>query len=439
MENLYESIESCRLCGHAGEFQLVYDLGEQYIVDFPKEKSLVADKAPLVMVRCTSCDLLQLAHTVHPDRLFKTFWYKSGINESMRRALRDLAITTATAARLTSEDKVLDIGANDGTLLSIYKEFTGAQTVGVDPADEVIHAGVRAKNMDLGITGYFPNIKELWPEAPFKVINAVAMFYDVDDPILFLHECKRYLDDDGVLVIQQNYLGTMLEDCAVDNICHEHLCYYTAGTMTRAVEGAQLEIQGAEINSVNGGSLRLYITHPGKSLSGLSMQKQAELYTAYKALLLKEQQDAYDTDAPYEAFRNKVYENVDTLARYCRELNAKKGKIYLYGASTRVTTLLQLLNLPEGTIKAAADRDEQKWGRLTVGSWIPILSEEVCRKDAEVFLVGPWHFKETIIRREDAFLAQGGKLLFPLPAPYLYEHDDQAVETPLVGGAACGR
>lgn len=415
----------CMICGSM-DLSPVVNLGVQYVVDFVKTPDSVALKAPLELIRCEQCNLVQLKHTVHPDRLYKKFWYRSGINESMKTALKDVAASAYNSIRpQDTVVNVLDIGCNDGTLLGFYpKRYT---RVGVDPAKELLDIGSTEHRIDIAVNGYFDK-KSVEQYGPFKIITAVAMFYDVDEPLQFLEDCKAVLDNDGVLVIQMNYLLIMLRDMAFDNICHEHLAYYSMSVFKALIEKAGLECQGAEVNSINGGSLRVYITHPGKTLSGFGLDKQVSIHADMHGLMIQEVSDQLHTDAPYKVFADRVA----TISKALRDYILSHKDVHVYGASTRGSTLMQCLNLPPGTIQYAAERDEKKFGLYTVGTNILIQPEDFCRTQAKYFLLLPWHFVDTVKRREDRWLANGGKFIVPMPSPYILSYEDQEVKTPLL-------
>lgn len=406
-------VVTCRACGHDG-FEDVINLGQQYVIDFPEKKDPDALKAPLVVIRCTKCTTVQLAHSVQKDRLYRKFWYRSGISEQMRQALDEIVRRACSAVELNSGDRVLDIGANDGTLLQMYPQHV--TTVAVDPASELINEAMEQQRVDVGIPDYFSR-EAVQRYGPYKVITAIAMFYDLEDPVQFLEDCRDVMEKDGVLIIQMNYLVSMLQNLSVDNISHEHLMYLSVTALQRMVEVAGMEIAGAETNDVNGGSVRVYITHRGVSLVGMSADKQVELYGKLVALIQQERKMDLDTDNPYWVFRNRVQKVKEMLASYLAVQKTKGAKLYLYGASTRGATLFQMLGLPYEWFEAAAERDEKKWGRLTGGTWVPIVSEVEARAAATHFLVLPYHFWETIKRRETLWLENGGTFIVPLPQP----------------------
>jgi 2-polyprenyl-3-methyl-5-hydroxy-6-metoxy-1,4-benzoquinol methylase len=410
-----QETKCCRLCG-SEKLVTVLSLGKQFVVDFVTEPAPDSERiVPLELVRCGDCSLVQLRHSVDADSLYKHFWYKSDCNEQMSAALKEIADTAQDAATVKQGDRVLDIGANNGVLLGWYP--AAVKTVGVDPCAGMIMEGLAHQRMEIGLAGYFSE-KLVAGYGPFKVITAISMFYDVPEPVDFLKQCKHVMASDGLLIIQMNYLVEMMKNFAVDNICHEHLMYYSLTTMKRAADMAELEVAGAEVNDVNGGSVRVYLTHKNFGLHGLSSQRQMDLFMTAMNLLHREMQMELDSDGPYNAFSLGVRCRVKALRQYLVREAEKGEKIYVYGASTRGTVLLQMLDLPEGVIQGVAERNVAKYNLHMVGNpWPRIYSEAHCRKLATQFLILPWHYEASIVEREAEFLAHGGKLIFPLPSP----------------------
>lgn len=424
---MYTRIDACRSC--QGRLEPAFSLGNQYVVDFVKQRSNNL-QAPLELVFCPECKLLQLRHSVNQDRLFRKFWYRSGINESMRDALRDVVNSAATLANLEPKDNVLDIGSNDGTLLSLY----GSQyrTVGVDPCKELVEEAIQNQRQDVGISGYFKRdtVKKF---GPYKVITAIAMFYDLEDPVQFLNDCKAVLHQDGVLIVQMNYLKLMLENMAFDNISHEHLAYYSLMSMQHLVRRCNLDIAGCELNQVNGGSIRLYIVHSGSALTGYrsSTNTRVRLSLEVDRLMREEIDMKLDTLEPYKRFQSNMNLIGEVLRDRLALLKSQGKEIYAYGASTRGTTLLQCLQLPEGTLSGAVERDPRKYGLMMVGSWLPIISEKEAREKGKAFLLLPYHFWEGIRRREATWIEEGGEFIVPLPVPF--SHTSQGTYNLITG------
>jgi hypothetical protein len=238
------------------------------------------------------------------------------------------------------------------------------------------------------------------------------MFYDLDDPNTFLKDVKAILAKDGIFVIQQNYLPAMIENNAVDNIVHEHLAYYSMLSLSRLLERNGLKIFDVEFNSLNGGSFRTYIAHIESAPS-----QTPEVIRAMN----RELQMGLDTPRPYLAFENRVKENSRKLRVFVKEQAIEKMRtVFVYGASTRGNTLLQVVGLDYRYLSFAVERNPAKWGTKTVGTDIPIISEEEARKRRPNFmLILPWHFCGEIVDRERDYLLDGGVFIIPLPEPYV--------------------
>jgi hypothetical protein len=406
-----KKINVCRVCGSKKLFPLI-SLGKLYISDFVDgKKNNLVGRQPLELVICDSdfrgCGLVQLKHNFSPDLLYRNYWYRSGINKSMVEALSGVAQKTEKIAKPESGDYVIDIGSNDATLFRFYKN-KNLNLVGFEPAANLI--SYAKKNCPSGkyINDFF-NFrawKDKFGGRKAKIITAIAMFYDLDNPNGFVADIAECLDGKGVFVIQMSYLPSMLQQNAFDNICHEHLEYYSLASLNNLLKRHNLEVFDAELNNVNGGSFRTYIQHRGARPVNNRVRKLERLENKLKLSGKKTYQDFVSR---IFALRKKTRDFIKN------EIRAGK-KIYVYGASTKGNTLLQFYNLNKGLIKAAAERNPDKWGKKTVGTLIPIISEERARKEMpDYFLILPWHFLKEFISREKDYLKAGGKFIVPLP------------------------
>src|SRR5260370_21990985 len=253
--------KACRVC-HSTGLKDVLSLGNQYVSDFVSSDGK-SPEVPLQLARCQNCGLVQLRHTFSRAKLYRQYWYKSGISGTMQKALADLVSETCSIAQPEAGDLVLDVGCNDGTLLRSYPK-TGLFLTGFEPAKNLV---ADAKKGSDWIFNDFFNAKaftQKFGQRKAKIITSVAMFYDLEDPNSFVSDIAKILAPDGVWTVQQNYLATMLEQNGFDNIGHEHLEYYSLGTMKNLVENHGLKIFDVETNNVNGGSFRTFISHKGK-------------------------------------------------------------------------------------------------------------------------------------------------------------------------------
>lgn len=403
---------TCRSCG-APALVSVLSLGEQYVSNFIETSQSVA-RAPLELVLCDSgsggCGLLQLRHTVEAGFLYRNYWYRSGVNHTMREALADISGKAEALVVPSSGDLVVDIGSNDSTLLRSYRT-PGLQRIGFEPATNLMPYA-RGDQREV-INDFFSaeRFSRVARGAKAKIITSIAMFYDLEDPNTFVADIAQCLRDDGVWVVQMSYLPLMLRQNAFDNICHEHLEYYALGSLAALLQRHGLRIVDVELNSVNGGSFRTYITHAQATVRPFAgaAERLQELEAAEHAWRLRETQT-------YRVFAERVGAIKRKLVEFLRTETARGKTVYVYGASTKGNTLLQYFGLDTTIIRAAAERNPEKWGKKTVGTLIPIVSEEEARAARpDYFLVLPWHFLPEFLDRERAFLEQGGTFVVPLP------------------------
>jgi len=226
-------------------------------------------------------------------------------------------------------------------------------------------------------------------------------------------DIKRILDPEGLFIIQMNYLCTMLERNTFDNICHEHLEYYSLGSLQFLLQSHGLEIFDVELNEVNGGSFRIYVRHKGSKLGGEVCDTVAEL-AAYESRLGTSRIETY------LAFADRIKEIAGKLHQFVANEVRSGRRIYVNGASTRGNTILQVARLDHSMIVAAADRNPDKWGRRMVGSNIPIISKEQARREKpDYYLVLPYAFLNEIMQEEETYLEAGGGFIVPIPYPHV--------------------
>ena len=413
--------ETCRACD--GTLEDILDFGIQYIVNFGDKPS---EKAPLVLTKCAACHLVQLRDTVDPEFLFRKYYYKSGVNATMRDHLRGIVEDVTKRVTLKKDDIVIDIGSNDGTLLSFYPKIDFLYKIGFEPAKDLAKEAIR-NGATTVIEGFFtasaylnlytfPSFEGV-PKA--KIITAISMFYDLDDPNAFLQDIKKVLAPDGLFVIQMNYLPAMLENNAVDNIVHEHLTYYSLTTLNKLLERNELEIVDVTLNDLNGGSFRVFVRH---QLSKATAWGADSPYDRTVGQIYRDEANlGLDTLAPYKAFRDRVAEIVYRLQTFIPMEKFNGRTTYIYGASTRGATLLQYAGLDEKAIPYAVERNPDKVGTMYLGKF-PTISEESARKHkVDYYLILPHYFLGEFVVREEGFLLRGGKFIIPLPQPRILE------------------
>jgi NDP-4-keto-2,6-dideoxyhexose 3-C-methyltransferase len=385
---LVKTITACRSCG-SGTLDEVLDLGTHAVSDFYATVPVDELRAPLCLVQCGVCGLVQLTHSVSRDRLYKDYWYRSGLNPAMVAALKDVVEDAMGRVTLGSGDAVLDIGANDGTLLDQYS------------SGDLLRIGIEPSNIGAQMRGKHTWVNRFYPirfflDQPFKIITSIAMFYDLDDPNAFVKAIAEDLHPEGVWVNQMMDLDQMLAANAFDNICHEHVGYWSIPDFYRIVDRHSLHIEAMTANTVNGGSLRTIVKHGQESKHKIQPNYRERLtFFRHDLHHLREQCLAFLEDCRYN------------------------GKTVLgYGASTKGNTLLQYYGIDSDLLPAIAERNPDKVGKLTAGSHIPIISEvEMREREPDYLLVLPWSqpFLDGFLERERALIAQGTRLVAPLP------------------------
>ncbi len=397
MQNITRT--TCRLCG-SPKLKDIISLGEQYINDFP---STLAEKGrngkcPLDIVLCEKCSLFQLRHTAPQELLYaRHYWYKSGINDTIRTDLAAIASVALKITDLKPDDIFLDIGANDGTLLSNLKGK--AIRIGCEPANN-LHEELKL-NADHIISDFWTkaNYEKLGVKKA-KAITAIGMFYDMEDPNQFIRDASDILAPGGIFIAQLMTLKPMLEQNDVGNICHEHLEYYTYKSLKYLFETNGLEIFDVQENPINGGSYRLFARHYQKG----SIEHHESC-----------------TEADFYQFRDRLERQREACLAYIGKAVRENKRVYLYGASTKGNVILQYYGLDNRLISGAADRNPTKWGKYTLTD-IPILSEEDGRRNADLFLVLPYGFIDEFVKRESAWLKNGGEFIVPLPKFRVIRH-----------------
>lgn len=403
--------DSCRISG--SPLKSVFDLGELPISCFPLPSDPAPEKHPVVLALSEDSGLVQLEHSVDPDEMYSQYWYMSGVNQTMKDALKSIVDQALLRSRhtLTDGDIVVDIASNDGTLLSAYP--ANLFRVGIDPAKNI-----QPRNCDLHINTYFSAAayKSQLGEKKAKIVTSIAMFYDLEDPIEFAKGVSEILEKDGLWIIELSYLPLMLERNSFDTICAEHLEYYSLTAVEYILDKAGMQAEDVELNEVNGGSFRLYIRHKGLA------QETNELKTmrAAEKIALLEQSDVY------YAFADRIQKNKVEMIRFLEEQKKLGKRVLGYGASTKGNTIMAYYGIGPDLVSYVCDRNPIKWGRQTV-TRIPIISEEEARSmNPDYFLAFPYHFMTEFLEREKDFLANGGKFISPIPSLKFFPSEHNA-------------
>tara|TARA_B100000315_G_scaffold249841_1_gene281689 strand:+ start:149 stop:1408 length:1260 start_codon:yes stop_codon:yes gene_type:complete len=413
MENNFTEINNCRLC-YSSDLEFLFSLGDHPLLGVyvkPKEPDPII--VPVNLVFCNACKFVQLGHTVNSKLIYDNYWYLSNINKTMREHLKNITMDIEKMMSLQKDDICLDIGCNDGTLLKSYlsKEIT---KIGIDPNKAINN--INSNNI-IGINDYF-SAKKILPllyGKKLKVITTISMFYDLDDPNSFIKDIVKLMAPDGIWIVEMNYTGEMIKNCGYDMISHEHIGYYTLNVFDKLVRKHNLYVNHVEFNSINGGSIRIYVSFSNIIKDSVSIAMNAEF------------NEGLHLASTYKNFSDRIIVSKNNLVEKLQKIKSQNKSIYIYGASNRGNTILLYCGLNCSLISGAAERNPLKFGLETVGSRIPIVSEKLARDfNPDYFLILPYGFIGEFIKREYEYLKGGGRFLIPIPElEEIYVSDDK--------------
>lgn len=393
--------KECRIC--KGELKEVLNLGNIYPSGFLKDDEKLSEdqKAPLVLAECENCGLVQLKHTIDLDLMYKKqYWYSSGLNKSMISSLSDIVDYIERTIQLEDGDTVLDIGCNDGTLLSQYGH--DVVTVGFDPAPNIKNGNIQCFVNDYFSSATYNKLLNSGAD----VITAIAMFYDLPDPNKFVADVASILSDYGIFVIQFTDLLSMFRATAFDNICHEHLEYYKLKHVVGLLRNHGLDVIDVSYNDVNGGSVRITACHEGAYLPKPSVMSS----------LTKEHN--FFKENTFKSFEDRINGTKALISGFLGLLDAIDESCFLLGASTKGNTFIQVCEITDANVPYAAEVNKEKFGLRTAGSNIKIISEDEALAMKPDHLLCPiWHFKDNLLSNQKIidYIKNGGRLVFPLP------------------------
>ena len=404
----YREIKNCRI-NSSEHLVSVLNLGNQALTGvFPRSSETPVTVGPLELVWCPESGLLQLKHSFDSAEMYgDNYGYRSGLNQSMVNHLNDKIAYLERLLPLNSGDIVVDIGSNDATTLNSYRT-AGIHRIGIDPTGAKF-----AEFYSPGIT----LVPDFFSAAAYgaveskkaRIVTSIAMFYDLEAPVEFARQIESILAEDGIWHFEQSYMPSMLRLNAYDTVCHEHLEYYSLGVVNAILEKAGLRLVDVVMNAINGGSFAV----TAAKMSNTTVKSNLRVLDW---LLEQEANMGLNTPRPYRDFEERVFRHRDDLTRLIRTLTADGKKILGYGASTKGNVVLQFCGLTATDIPAIAEVNQEKFGCVTPGSHIPIISEAEARAiNPDYYLVLPWHFKDGIVRREKEFLRGGGRMIFPFP------------------------
>jgi SAM-dependent methyltransferase len=400
-------LNQCRICDNKGLTEII-DLGEmalanEFIDDVDDEEA----QYPLRLVWCSECYLVQIDEIVPPDELFSEYIYVSGTSKWLQNHFDELAANITNRYPITTDGSVVDIGSNDGTLLSRFQK-RDLDVLGVEPATNI--AELANKKGIETINEFFSSdvsTKIVDSYNSFELVTATNVFAHTHNVQDFVQGVYELLSDEGIFVIEVPYLIDLLEGTEFDTIYHEHLSYFAVHPLKKLFEDHGMKILNVERKTIHGGSIRL---EAAKETSSHSPKETVE------EIILFEKEWGLDTFDSYQTFAENIHRLKSELVELLEQLKDEGNSIAGYGAAAKGNTLLNYYDIGTETIEFIADKNELKQGKYTPGSNIPVVApDHIYEADPDYILILAWNFSEEIISQQEEFKEEGGKFIIPIP------------------------
>ena len=405
----YTRRATCRVCGSM-DVASVLDFGGMPLAGnfvLPEDAASVRHY-PLDLCVCRSCTLMQVLNVVDARILFTDYRYLSSITHTLMQHFRDYAATLRDRGLAGADKLVVEIGCNDGVLLGPLKAL-GVKAIGVDAADNVV-AIARAKGLDV-IAGFFGGAlaeRIRADHGPAHVITASNVFAHIDDLDEIMRGVVHLLHDDGSFIVEVHYGVDLIASLQFDTVYHEHLCYYTVGSLDVLFGRYGLEIYDVERLPMHGGAIRVFGRRPGSGTSE-SPARHLELRA------LEERMGLRHFEA-YEVFADNVRQRVAAIRDLIVGRKRAGRRISAFGAAGRATIMLNYCGLDHSVIDYIVDESPSRCGRIVPGTGIPIVPlQQLIDAPTDDCLVTAWNYRDEILAKAAPFRRGGGQMIFPLP------------------------
>ena len=396
----------CRVCS-SNQLEPVIDLGDQPWCNNFLTRDQVGKEPyyPLRVVYCHQCSTAQLDYTVKKEVMFADHTYLSGTTRTLSNHFAKLAEEVTTRFFPDENDRsVLDIGSNDGTQLGHYQKL-GYRVQGVE-SSRIPYEKARASGLDT-LHAFFSLETAKSLASTYKVINASGIFFHLEELHSVTDGIKLCLDENGVFVVQFLYMKSIVENCAFDQIYHEHLLYYTLATLEQLLGRHDLELFDAYLAPIHGGSMIAFVSHPGKRA----------VTERHQELKKKEEIARCNTLGYYRDFARRIEAMKVKNVTYLRAHRANGKRIFGMGAPVKGNTLLNYFGLGPETIEVLVEKNDLRRGLYSPGMHIPVVIEGEWSQIPDIYYVLAWNFRKEILANNEALLKQGVEFYFPVDAP----------------------
>ncbi len=402
----------CRNC-KKNKFKKVVNMGSQPISSvFPEKKHYNLKSYPLDLYECQNCKLVQFSKLAPLEDMYgQTYGYRTSLSNLMVDHMYSKYLSIVKKNFLKKNDNILDIGSNDGTFLNFFAKKNLYNLYGIDPSAEKFK-NYYNKNIKL-IYNFFSKknlLTNIYPrKVKFNLITSFAMFYDIEDPNNFCKDINDLLSDNGVWILELSYFPLLLKNLTYDQICHEHVTYYTLTTFQKILNKNGMQILDFSFNEINGGSIEI--------ICAKKISKRKPQYKKIKKIINEEKKI---NSFSYKRLNQRI-ENTKKIINLLLS-NIKQKNIIGYGASTKGNIVLNQCQINSSKLRYICDANPYKYKKFTPGSNIEIISKERMRVlKPKYLLVFIWSFRSEVIRQEIKFLKSGGKLIFHLPMLHIVD------------------
>ena len=385
---------------------------------FYKSKKKNLKNYPLDLFECQRCKLVQFSKLAPNDDLYgSTYGYRTSLSDLMVNHIKKKFTYLNSEKYLKKNSYILDIGSNDGTFLNFFaKKRKDLNLFGIDPSSQKFKEFYN-KKINL-IPDYFSKrkIDEFFIgkkiKKKFDLITSFAMFYDIENPNAFAKDIFDLLDKNGLWVLEFSYFPLLLKNLTYDQICHEHVTYYTLSTFNTIAKQNGFKIIDFSFNEINGGSIEV-----------ICSKKNSKHKPKVKKIETVISDEKKINENSYFNLSQRIENTKNTLQLLLK--NIKKREIIGYGASTKGNIVLNQCGINENHLQYICDANPYKFGRYTPGSNIKIISKKEMRKrKPKYLLVLIWSFRTEVIKQEINFLKKGGKLIFHLPMLHIIDKNN---------------
>ena len=391
----------------------IVDIGDQVISSlfYAKPKHNLK-RYPLDLYKCKKCDLIQLKELAPLDQMYgTTYGYRTSLSPLMIDHMKKKFTHIYKKKELNKKSNLLDIGCNDGTFLNFFSKKGFNNLYGIDPS-ALKFKEFHSKKIKLAeeffskkkILNKFGNIK-------FDLITSFAMFYDIQDPNLFCKDIESLLNKNGLWILELSYWPMLIENMTYDQICHEHIAYYSLTVFKKMIEKNGLRVNDFSFNEINGGSIEIVCSKKksNQKIQKLKISKQLE----------------YEKKINSNTYKNlnlRIKNTSVLLKDYLYLLKKSKKSIIGYGAATKGNIVLNQIGANSKMLPLITDANLEKDNKYTPGSNIKIISKKKMRKlNPDYLLVLIWSFRKEVVSQELNYIKKGGKLIFHLPSIHIVD------------------